>query len=194
MDACKRNDTSDVATYQPQLYQRSDSELTLSHLRHPCCSSFLIHVALCADAKASIAGVSLVARVQQMVADKQPMDGNSCSDVAIATINHLDHEDIFKENAGKLSAGKSWCNALLDECQLTKRECTTQASKLPENHLSLGHRLMLQVSTQDVYCRCNLRIQHRGGALDTHNLRLHVSSMLQAHNIAQPLQHEEVHY
>lgn len=132
----------------------------------------------------------MVAQVQQMVADKQPMDGNICSDVAIATINHLGHKDILKENGGKFSAGKSCCNALLDECQLTKRKCTTQASKLPENYLSLGHRLMLQVSTQVVYWRCNLCIQHCGGVLDTYILRLHVSSTLQSsRHIAQPSQH-----
>ena len=37
----------------------------------------------------------MVAQVQQMMADKQPMDGNICSDVAIATINHLGHKDIL---------------------------------------------------------------------------------------------------
>jgi hypothetical protein len=84
-----------------------------------------------------------------MVADKQPMDANVVSDVAVAIIKSLDMADLLHENGGKFKAGKSWCNTLLEECNLTRRKCTTQASKLPDNWRSLGHRLMLQVCLID---------------------------------------------
>lgn len=80
-----------------------------------------------------------------MVADQQPMDANIVSDVAVAVLRHLGHSQLLHENGGKFKAGKSWCNTLLEECDLTRRKCTTQSSKLPENWRSLGHRLMLQV-------------------------------------------------
>jgi hypothetical protein len=84
-------------------------------------------------------------QVQQMVADKQPMDANVVSDVAVATMKHFGRPELLQENGGRFKAGKSWCNTLLEECHLKRRKCTTQAQKLPENWRALGHRLMLQV-------------------------------------------------
>ena len=88
-----------------------------------------------------------------------------------------------QEKRGKFSAGNTWCNTLLDECHLTKRNCTTQASKLPENYLSLGHRLMLQVSTQVVCWRCNLCTAPWGRARHVHlaSARLEHASVVSPH-------------
>jgi hypothetical protein len=88
-------------------------------------------------------------QVLRMVADKQPMDANVVSDVAIAVIKSLDMGHLLHENGGKFKAGKTWCNTLLDECKLTRRKCTTQAQKLPEDWRALGHRLMLQVCLRE---------------------------------------------
>jgi hypothetical protein len=83
-------------------------------------------------------------QVLRMVADKQPMDANVVSDVAIAVIKRFNMGHLLHENGGKFKAGKTWCNTLLNECKLTRRKCTTQAQKLPEDCRAPGHRLMLQ--------------------------------------------------
>lgn len=84
-------------------------------------------------------------KVIKMCEDQQPMDSNVVSDVAIAMIRHMRQESILKEEGGRFSAGRSWCNKLLESCDLTRRKCTTQAQKVPDNWRALGHRLMLQV-------------------------------------------------
>ena len=111
-----------------------------------------------------------------MVADRQPMDANVVSDVAVAVIKSLDMGHLLQENGGKFRAGKSWCNTLLEECKLTRRKCTTQAQKVPENWRNLGHRLMLQVCNSNRLQSLPRLCVLKAPQLALHKLAMHVAA------------------
>ena len=42
-------------------------------------------------------------------------------------------KDVLVANGGVFKAGETWCLGLLEEMGLSRRKCTTPASKLPAN-------------------------------------------------------------
>ena len=89
-------------------------------------------------------------RVAQVSALRDKGIAIDASLVGVVAKDYLqDHgaRDLVLEHGGLVKAGSTWCLTLLKEMGLSRRKCTTQAAKLPEDWEETGRRLTAQVNT-----------------------------------------------
>lgn len=86
--------------------------------------------------------------VQSMIEQSLAVTAETVATAAISYMENNNLSHLLHSRGGRFKAGKSWCNELLNDMELPRRKCTTQASKLPADWEIKGRRLELQV------CRC----------------------------------------
>ena len=83
--------------------------------------------------------------MQAMVDHKMAVTAATVATAAIAYLQEQELTNLIYGQGGRFKASKTWCNELLAEMNLTRRKCTTQASKLPADVDDKKRRLDLQV-------------------------------------------------
>jgi hypothetical protein len=72
-----------------------------------------------------------------------PIDSNVVSVIAEAAVRDAGHGNLVDD--GLFKAGKTWCNKLLLEMDLSTRRVTTDSAHLPTDWEQQGERLTLKV-------------------------------------------------
>lgn len=77
-----------------------------------------------------------------------PIDAAQVAIIAKHYLVEVGAGELLEDNGGVFKAGSTWCSELLHELGLTRRKCTTQASKLPEDWEKKGERLTMQACSR----------------------------------------------